>query len=238
MRKDRPLDLLRALHDVAVAFPHSLAQRIHLADREVVLLAYLERRSPQLAGQDVYQAFDSELRLLVAIAAKRTDRRRVGIDAVALQVAVRELVGASRVVRCADGDVHPRVGIRTGGVVDLCLERDERPVMLGAQLHPRANAMADQCAGEVLLARSYPLDGAAGHEVRDIGNGLLHGDVGFVAEAAAQLRDVHAHIGHRDAVGVRQILSDNEGANGRRPHLDGVVLLEPDDRAVRFQRGA
>ena len=42
-------------------------------------------------------------------------------------VKLRELVGASRVVRCADGDVHPRVGIRTGGVVDLCLERDERP---------------------------------------------------------------------------------------------------------------
>ena len=63
---------------------------------------------------------------------------------------------------------------------------------------------------------------------------MLHRDVGFVAEAAADIRNVHAHIGGRNAVRVGQVVAHDERANRGGPHFDGLVFFEPDDRAVRF----
>ena len=114
------------------------------------------------------------------------------------------------------------------------LDRHQLAVFLGADLHLRADAVTDQGRGEIFLAGGHPLDRAPGDETGDPGDGLLDGDVGFVTEAAADVRDVHPHVGDREPVGMGQVFANDERADRGRPDFDGLVFFEPDDRTVRF----
>ncbi len=109
-----------------------------------------------------------------------------------------KFIRAGAVVRGGHGDVDAGVGISAGGVINGGLQGDECTVLLGADFHFVRIAMADEGAGEILLAGGNPLDRAAGDEAGDPGHGLLDGDVGLVAEAAADFGDVHAHGRDRD----------------------------------------
>ena len=87
------------------------------------------------------------------------------------------------------------------------LDGHQLAVFFGANLHLDADAMGDQGAGEIFLAGGHPFDRMPGHKAGDPGNGLFNRDIGFVAKAAANIRNVHPHIrdGHvdRNAPGLR-----------------------------------
>ena len=175
---------------------------------------------------------------LVAVAAEGADGGRVGVDALGFEQGVREFVGAGAVVRGGVADVDAGVGEGAGGVQDVGLDGDEGAVFLGADLHVVAEAVADEGAGEVFAAGGDPLDGAAGDVGGDPGDGLLDGDVGLVAEAAADFGDAHADHGGGLVVGVGEVVADDEGADGGGPGVDGAVFVEADDGAVGLDGGA
>ena len=78
----------------------------------------------------------------------------------------------------------------------------------------------------------------AEEKMMKISNGLLDGDVGLVAKAAAKIGDMHTHISLGHGIREGQVIADDERADGGRPDLDGAVLLKPDDGSMRLQRGA
>ena len=235
---DGGLDLVLAVADGAVGFVVALAGGVLLAGAEVVFLAEVEGGHVELAGEHVHEALDGEVAFLVAVAAEGADGGRVGVDALGFEQGVREFVGAGAVVGGGVADVDAGVGEGAGGVQDVGLDGDEGAVLLGADLHVVAEAVADEGAGEVFAAGGDPLDGAAGDVGGDPGDGLLDGDVGLVAEAAADFGDAHADHGGGLVVGVGEVVADDEGADGGGPGVDGAVFVEADDGAVGLDGGA
>ncbi len=151
---------------------------------------------------------------------------------------MREDVGTGAVVRGGDADVDAGVGEGAGGMQDVGLEGDQGAVLLGADLHGVPEPVADEGAGEVFAAGGDPLDGAAGDVAGDPGDGLLDGDVGLVAEAAADFGDAHADHRGGLVVGVGEVVADDEGADGGGPRIHGAVFVETHDGAVGLDGGA
>ena len=123
--------------NVAVGFPHLLAQGVDLAFAQVVDLTQLEGIHLQLAGQHVHHALGGNLGFLVPVAAVSAHRRRVGVDGIAGQLAVLELVRTGGVVGGSDGDVYRGIRIGPAGMQDGGFDRHQLAVLLGADLHLR-----------------------------------------------------------------------------------------------------
>ncbi|MPM91648.1 hypothetical protein SDC9_138779 [bioreactor metagenome] len=183
-----------ALGNIAVAFPHFLAQRVYFAFAEEVHFTQLPGVHIQLARQHIHHAFGSELAFLVAIATVSAYSRCVGVNGITNEVTVCELVRTRAVMRRGNRNVDRSISIGAARMDDLGLDGDQLAIFFGADLHLRADAMSDEGGGEIFFAGGHPLDRSARYKTGDPGHGLFHGDIRFVAKTAADIGDVHAHI--------------------------------------------
>ena len=152
MTKDHFLDAGGGGSNIAVELPHVFAQCIDAAFMQVVLRAQRKGVHFELACQHVHHALDGQMYFLVAVAAESAYRGGVGVHRIAGQLAVIEFIRPGRVVGGCHGDVDACVGIGAAGMQHFDLQRDQLAVLLGANLHLRADAVADQRAGEIFLA--------------------------------------------------------------------------------------
>ena len=141
----------------------------------------------------------------------------------------------------AAASVSPRMAAIGAGVGDdVHLDRGQRAVALGAELHPRRHLVARRRRGELFLARVFPLHrpagGQRGEHAQVLGDHLL-----LAAEAAADAfgEDVQVAIGQPEQ--VRELLLHDERRLRAGAHMHAAVArrarrssrASPDARAAR-----
>ena len=124
------------------------------------------------------------------------------------------------------------VGAGVGDDVDL--DRGQRAVALGAELHPRRHLVARGGADELLLAGELPLHRPAGLERGEhaeiLGEHLL-----LAAEAAADALGEDVQVARAQAEEVAELLLRDERRLRAGADMDAAVVAAPGDRAVRLQ---
>ena len=117
---------------------------------------------------------------------------------------------------------------------DADLERGQRPILLGAELHMRGHRVARGGADELLLARELPHHRAAdlqrGERAEILGDHLL-----LAAEAAADALGEHMDLAVVQPEQITELLLGDERRLRARAHMQAAVLAPPGERAVRLE---
>ena len=118
--------------------------------------------SPEHSRQIVHRAFDGEGGLRGAVAAKAAGRHHVGVDGVAIGLLVGAAVGRERAGQRRRQRLAAVAAIGAGVGHDADLDRGQRAVAFGAELHMRGHRVARGGADELLLAGELPFHRPAG----------------------------------------------------------------------------
>ena len=114
------------------------------------------------------------------------------------------------------------------------LDRGQRAVALGAELHACRHLMARRRGGELFLARVLPFDRPTrrqrGEDAQILGDHLL-----LAAEAAADAFGEHVNVANGQGEQVTELLLHDERCLRTGAHLNAAVRIAPGDRAVRLQ---
>ena len=170
-----------------------------------VLAADRERAHPDQPRKVVDRAFDRESRLRRAVAAEAAGRDHVGVDRVADRLLVGAAIRRHRAAERRGERLAGMAAIGAGVGDDVNLDRGQRSVALGAELHPRGHLMARRRADELLLAGELPFHRAAGLERGEhaeiLGDHLL-----LAAEAAADALGEDVKVARAQAEQVAELL--------------------------------
>ena len=154
--------------------------------------------SPEGPCQFVHRAFDGEGRLRRAIAAEAAARHHIGIDRVAVGLLVVAAVDGERAGKRRSQRLAAMPAIGAGVGDDMDLDRRQRAVAFGAELHTRRHLMARRRGGELFLAGVFPFDRPTcrqrGKDAQVLGDHLL-----LAAEAAADTFGEHVHVANGQA---------------------------------------
>ena len=114
------------------------------------------------------------------------------------------------------------------------LDRGQRPVALGAELHPRRHLMPRRRADELLLAGELPLHRPAGLERGEhaevLGDHLL-----LAAEPAADALGEDVQVARAQAEDVAELLPRHERRLRAGADVQPPVVAAPGNRAMRLQ---
>ena len=116
----------------------------------------------------------------------------------------------------------------------LNLDRRQRTVALGPELHSRRHLVARRSADELLLAGEFPFHRAAGLEQCEhaevLGEHLL-----LAAEAAADALGEDVQVARPQAEDVAELLLGDEGCLRAGADVNPAVVTAPGNRAVCFK---
>jgi hypothetical protein len=127
-----------------------------------VLAANLERAHPEQPRQFVDRTLHRIRRLRRAVAAKAAARHHVGVDGVSDRLLVGAAVSRHRAAERGGERLAGVAAVAAGIGDDVNIDRSERPVAFGAELHARCHLMARGRADELLFAGELPLHRPAG----------------------------------------------------------------------------
>ena len=206
----------------------AVAHRIDAAD--------FERIEPEPLGADIEMGFGRELRLQRAERPEGAGRRVVGVDAVGIDLQVRNVVGPGAEDR---GLAHHAFGRQpVGAAVADHLQRDRLDAAVARQAHPQrgARGMALRRRRDRFLAgEDQPHRPPRLH--RHQGQHALIDHVFLAAEAAADRRHDEAHLVDRLRDDLRQHVAVMGDVLARRHDGDDAVVVDIAEPRLRLEIG-
>ncbi len=226
------IETVAAIFDV-VAFLR--AGRDHrVAGMHDIALTELDRVHAEPPRQLVHRRFNREIGLRQAVAAEGAARHGVGVDRIAVDLFVVAAIDGEAFAAGVIENGEAVIAVGAGVGDDVHLHGGQVAVAPRSDLDAYPHRVPRRRADELFLAGEFELDRLAGfeHGERD---DILDQHFLLGAEAAADALAEHADLCRIEIEQRGQRPPREERRLGARPHIEPLRLVEPADRAVRFQ---
>ncbi len=124
------------------------------------------------------------------------------------------------------------VGASIGDDADL--DRGQRPIPLGTELHPRGHLVARRRADELLLARELPFHRAADLQRRQHAE-IFRDHLLLAAEPTADTLGEDVNVARKQSEQMTELLLSDERRLRAGAHVKPSAVVLPGDRPVRLQ---
>ena len=230
--RDFLFHVLEALKEVPVVVPNGLAQRVFLPFSKEVPPPQFKGRHAQLPGHEVHEALRDKAALGVSVPPVGAHRRRVGVNAVRIHMAVLYDIGPHTVVARHGDDVGGRIPECSVRKIELGLKSGEGAVLLCPELGPRFHAAAEHGARHHFLAAAHESYRIPRHLPRGIGDHGFDGDVRFAAEGSTEIGDMNPHVDVGKPEHIGHNLLQYKGSLGAAPDFNLVLSFPQANDAV------
>ena len=205
---------------------------VTLADR--VDPAQIERVDSEAFREHVHRGFDAEHDLPEAIPAEGAGGNVVRVDDLSVELPGAAAIDRGRLGERVEQDAARVVAVGAGVAEEVDLHRGELAALGGPEGDGDPHRMPHRCPHEFVRARELVAHGATGPKDGECDE-ILGEDLLFAAEAAADACGEHPNPVGWEVEEAGQLVASEEGHLGRGADDQATVVIDPADRAVRFE---